>query len=296
LIVIPGPASAELGRRISELLKAKIVTIEFKRFPDGESRIQFEDNIEDEDVLIVQTTGPPQNENLVHLLLMADNAKDMGAKSIVAAVPYFAYARQDKRFRPGEVFSVRTIVKLLQACGVNKIVTVNSHNPAVLGQLGLPIEDLSAIGLLAQHFKEQGLRNVFSLSLGKKGLSTAAEANSVLKGEYAHIATERNHLTGSVTIENRPLPVKNRDVVIFDDVISSGKSMIKAIEWVKEQGARTIYVACVHILLTDDAKEDVLKSGAKSIVGTDTISSSVGVVSVAPLIAEAMRKHRPSLH
>ena len=296
MIVIPGPASAELGRRISELLKAKIVTIEFKRFPDGESRIQFEDNIEDEDVLIVQTTGPPQNENLVHLLLMADNAKDMGAKSIVAAVPYFAYARQDKRFRPGEVFSVRTIVKLLQACGVNKIVTVNFHNPAVLGQLGLPIEDLSAIGLLAQHFKEQGLRNVFSLSLGKKGLSTAAEANSVLKGEYAHIATERNHLTGSVTIENRPLPVKNKDVVIFDDVISSGKSMIKAIKWVKEQGARTIYVACVHTLLTDDAKEDVLKSGAKSIVGTDTISSSVGVVSVAPLIAEAMRKHRPSLH
>ena len=296
MIVIPGPASAELGRRISELLKAKIVTIEFKRFPDGESRIQFEDNIEDEDVLIVQTTGPPQNENLVHLLLMADNAKDMGAKSIVAAVPYFAYARQDKRFRPGEVFSVRTIVKLLQACGVNKIVTVNFHNPAVLGQLGLPIEDLSAIGLLAQHFKEQGLRNVFSLSLGKKGLSTAAEANSVLKGEYAHIATERNHLTGSVTIENRPLPVKNRDVVIFDDVISSGKSMIKAIKWVKEQGARTIYVACVHTLLTDDAKEDVLKSGAKSIVGTDTVSSSVGVVSVAPLIAEAMRKHRPSLH
>jgi len=127
-------------------------------------------------------------------------------------------------------------------------------------------------------------------------LSTAAEANSVLKGEYAHIATERNHLTGSVTIENRPLPVKNKDVVIFDDVISSGKSMIKAIKWVKEQGARTIYVACVHTLLTDDAKEDVLKSGAKSIVGTDTVSSSVGVVSVAPLIAEAMRKHRPSLH
>ncbi len=295
MIVIPGPASTELGRRIAELLQAKIAPVEFKRFPDGESRIRFEDSIENEEVLIVQTTGPPQNENLVHLLLMADNAKDMGAKSIVVAVPYFAYARQDKRFRPGEVFSVKTIVELLKVCGVNGIVTVNSHNPAVLGQLGLPIEDLSAIGLLAQHFKEQGLGNVFSLSLGKKGLSTAVEANNVLKGEYGCVSTERDHITGDVTIESKPLPVKNRDVVIFDDIISSGKSMIKAIEWVKQQNARKIYVACVHPLLTGDAKEDILKSGAETIVGTDTVSSPISVVSVAPLIAEAIMKRGPSL-
>jgi len=296
LIVIPGPASTELARRIAELLKAKIVPIEFKRFPDGESRIRFEGSVEKEEVLIVQTTGPPQNENLVHLLLMADNAKDMGARSIAAAVPYFAYARQDKRFRPGEVFSVNTIVRLLQACGVSRIVTVNSHNPSILGQLGLPIEDLSAIGLLAQYFNERGLRNVFCLSLGKKGLSMAVEANNVLKGEYDYIPTQRDHMTGAVTIENKPLPVKNKDVVIFDDVISSGKTMIKAVEWVKEQDPRRIHVACVHPLLIGDAKESILKSGAESIVGTDTVSSDVSVVSVASLIAEATRKRTPTLN
>jgi len=295
LIVIPGPASAELARRIAELLRAKIVPIEFKRFPDGESRIRFEGSVEKEEVLIVQTTGPPQNENLVHLLLMADNARDMGARSIVAAVPYFAYARQDKRFRPGEVFSVNTVVRLLQACGVSRIATVNSHNPSILGQLGLPIEDLSAIGLLAQYFKGRGLRNGFCLSLGKKGLSMAVEANNVLKGEYDFIPTQRDHMTGGVTIENKPLPVKNRDVVIFDDVISSGKTMIKAVEWVKEQDPRRIHVACVHPLLIGDAKESILKSGAESIVGTDTVSSTVRVVSVAPLIAEATRKRTPTL-
>jgi len=296
LIVIPGPASTELACRIAELLRAKIVPIEFKRFPDGESRIRFEGSVENQEVLMVQTTGPPQNENLVHLLLMADNARDMGAGSIVAAVPYFAYARQDKRFRPGEVFSVNTIVRLLQACGVSRIVTVNSHNPSILGQLGLPIEDLSAIGLLAQYFKERGLRNVFCLSLGKKGLSMAVEANNVLKGEYDYIPTQRDHMTGAVTIENKPLPVKDKDVVIFDDVISSGKTMMKAVEWVKKQDPKRIHVACVHPLLIGDAKENILKSGAESIVGTDTVSSDVSVVSVAPLIAEATRKRTPTLN
>jgi len=296
LIVVPGPASAELGHRVAELLKAKTVPIEFKRFPDGESRIRFEEGVENEEVLIVQTTGPPQNENLVHLLLMADNAKDMGAKSVDAVIPYFAYARQDKRFRPGEVFSVNTITRLLRACGVSRIVTVNSHNPSILGQLGLPVEDLSAIGLLANHFKELGLRNVVCLSLGKKGLSMAVEANNVLKGEYDYIPTQRDHMTGGVTVENKLLPVKNKDVVIFDDVISSGKTMIKAVQWVKEQNPGRIYVACVHPLLIGDAKESILKSGAESIVGTDTVSSTVSVVSVAPLIAEAITRLRPTLY
>jgi len=280
----------ELGRELATQLKVKVVPVESKRFPDGESYIRFDGNIEGADVVIVQTTGPPQNENLIQLLLMADNAKDLGAKTIKAVVPYFAYARQDKRFRPGESFSAKTIVKLLQACGVSQIYTVNSHNPALLKTLSLPIEDLSAIGLLAQHFKKQGLRNVFSLSLGKKGLDTAVEAYKVLGGEYGFIPTQRDRVTGNVTIGKKQLPVKNKDVAIFDDIISSGGTMIKAVAWVKEQGARRVYAACVHPLLIGDAKEKIMKSGAKGIVGTDTMPSPVSIVSVAPLIARALKK------
>jgi len=293
VIVLPGPASVELGREIAALLRVKVVVVEFKRFPDGESYIRFDGDVEGEDVVIVQTTGPPQDENLIQLLLMADNAKDLGAKTIKAVVPYFAYARQDKRFRPGEAFSARTIVKLLQECGVSKIFTVNSHSPSLLKTLSLPIEDLSAIGLLAQHFKKQGLRNVFSLSLGKKGLDTAAEANKVLGGEYGFIPTQRDRVTGNVTIEKKPLPVRKKDAVIFDDIISSGGTMIKAVAWVKEQGAKRVYAACVHPLLIGDAKEKIMKSGADGIVGTDTVPSSVSVVSVAPLIARALRSEMP---
>jgi len=290
LIVIPGPASVELGKEIAAQLKAKVVPVEFKRFPDGESYIRFDGNVEGDDVVIVQTTGLPQNENLVQLLLMADNAKDMRAKTIIAVVPYFAYARQDSRFRPGEALSVKTIVTLLKTCGVSRIITVNSHNPSILKTLPIPIEDLSAIGLLAQHFKKQGFKNAFSLSLGKKGLDTAIEASKVLEGEYGFIPTQRDRITGNVTIEKKQLPIKNKDVVIFDDIISSGGTMIKAVARVREQGARRVYAACVHPLLIGDVKEKILKSGADGIVGTDTVPSPVSVISIAPLIAQALEK------
>jgi len=290
LIVIPGPASQDLGEKIAKLSKLKVVPIEFKRFPDGESRIRFIENVEGEDVVIVQTTSPPQNENLIQLFLMADNARDLKAKSIIAVVPYFAYARQDQRFRSGEAFSVKTIVDLLDKCGVDRIITVNSHNPKILSTLSVPIENLSAISLLAKYFKKQGFEGALSLSLGKKAVDMAAEADKVLNGGYNYISTQRDRVTGKVTIERKALPVKNRDAILFDDIISSGGTMIKAVELVKEQGARRVYAACVHPLLIGDAQQKILKSGADGIVGTDCVPSPVSVVSVAPLIAEALSK------
>jgi ribose-phosphate pyrophosphokinase len=290
LIIVPGPASVELGRKIGELLKIKIVTVEFKRFPDGESYIRFEDTVKNEDVVIVQTTSPPQNENLVQLFLMADNAKDMGAKSITAVVPYLAYARQDTRFRSGEALSIKTIVTLLKTCGVNRIITVNSHNPALLKTLPVLVEDLSAFSLLAEYFKKKGFEGAFSLSMGKKGMSTAVEADKVLKGRCGYISTQRDRVTGNVKVEEKTLPVKGKDAIIFDDIISSGGTMIKAVAWVKEQGAKRVYAACVHPLLIGDAKDKILKAGADGIVGTDTVPSLVSEVSIAPLIAEALKK------
>jgi len=282
----------ELGRKITELLKARAVQVEFKRFPDGESYIRFENTelIKNKDVVIVQTTGPPQNENLVQLFLMADNARDNGAKSITAVVPYLAYARQDSRFRPGEALSIKTIVNLLKTCGVSRIITVNAHNPTLLKTLPVSVEDLSAFSILAEHFKRKGFEGAFSLSMGKKGLGTAVEADKVLKGGCDYISTQRDRVTGNVTIEKKTLPVKNRDAVIFDDIISSGGTMIKAVSWVKEQGARRVYAACVHPLLTSDTKDRILRSGAEGVVGTDSVPSHVSEVSVAPLIAGALKK------
>jgi len=290
MIVIPGPASQELGRKIADLLGVEAVSVEFKRFPDGESYIRIDGDLKNEDVVIVQTTSPPQNESLVQLFLMADNANDLNARTITVVVPYLAYARQDKRFRSGEVFSAKTIVSLLEACGVDRVITVNSHNPEILKTFRLPVEDLSAIGLLAEYFKTHGFNGAFSLSLGKRALDMAKQANDVLKGGYDYISTQRDKVTGKVTIEEKALPVKNRDVIIFDDIISSGGTMVESVKWVRKQGAGRVYAACVHPLLIGDAKEKILKSGADGIVGTDCVPSPVSVVSVAPLIAEALTK------
>ncbi len=290
MIIIPGPASKELGQKIAELLGAKVVPVESKMFPDGESYIRLGGEVEDEDAVIVQTTSPPQDTHLIQLFLMADAAKDLGAKTVTAAVPYFAYARQDKQFLAGEAFSVKTIMKLLEACGVNRIITVNAHNPKILKSFRTPVEDLSAVPLLAEYFKKKSLDKAFSISVGKKALTVAKEADNTLKGGYDYVSTSRDRVTGKVEIEKKSLPVKNRDVIVFDDIISSGGTMAKAVKAARDQGARRVYAACVHALLAEGAKEKILGGGAEAIIGTDCIPSSVSVVSVAPLIAEALRK------
>jgi ribose-phosphate pyrophosphokinase len=288
--IIPGPASKKLGERIAEVLNVEVVPVFFKTFPDGESYIRFDaESLQEEDIVIVQTTSPPQDQRLIQLLLMADNALEMKARSITAAVPYFAYSRQDKRFLPGEAFSIKTIVKLFENCGVNRIMTLNAHDPKVLRTFKIPVEDLSAIPLLAEYFKAKGLvENPVSLSLGKKALSMATEADSVLKGGSDYISTKRDVITGNVSLEEKELPIRNRDVVIFDDIISSGGTMVKAVKLVKEQGAKKAYVACVHPLLMGDAKKRILENGAEDIIGTDSVPSPVSKVSIAPLISKAL--------
>jgi ribose-phosphate pyrophosphokinase len=290
LKIILGPASKELGEKLAEYVHAETIPVFLKTFPDGESYIRFEkQSLKDEDVVIVQTTSPPQDQRLIQLLLMADNAKDMEARNMTAVVPYFAYSRQDRRFMPGEAFSVKTIVKMLESCGVDKIISLNAHNPAVLRDLNIPIRDLSAIPLLAQYFKTNKLvQSPLSLSMGKKAISVAHEADNVLHGGYDYIASKRDVVTGNVTLEDKPLHVENRDVIIFDDIISSGGTMAKAVKVVKEKGARKVYSACVHPLLIGDSYKRIIENGAEEIIGTDAVESRVSKVSIAPLVGKVL--------
>jgi ribose-phosphate pyrophosphokinase len=288
--VIPGPASKELGERLAHELNAELIPIFLKVFPDGESYIRFEkQDLKNQDVVIVQTTSPPQDQRLLQLMLMADNAQDLEARSITAIIPYFAYSRQDKRFTPGEAFSIKTIIKLLEKCGVTKIISINAHNPSVLKNFKIPVLDLSAIPLLAEYFKKHQLvENPLSLSMGKKALNVAQEADNILHGGYDYVASKRDVVTGNVTLEDKALQVRNRDVIIFDDIISSGGTMAKAVRMVKEKGARKVYSACVHPLLMGDSRERIIGNGAEEIIGTDAVTSTVSKVSIVPLLTKAL--------
>ncbi|MCK4222723.1 ribose-phosphate pyrophosphokinase [Candidatus Bathyarchaeota archaeon] len=288
MIVLPGPASQELANRLAVELRTRLIPVFFKRFPDGESYIRIEGDVKDEDVVVVQTTSPPQDERMMQLFLITSAARDQGAQRITAVVPYFGYSRQDKVFLKGEAFSAKTIVELLKTCGVTQIVTLDAHNPSTLSSFNVPVKDLSAIPLLARYFKDLGFANAVSLSMGKKGAGTAEEAAKTLLGGYDYVSTRRNRYTGEVTIEEKPLEVRGKVVIFFDDIISSGGTMIKAVAYAKKQGALKVYVACVHPLLVANAKEKIIESGADEVVGTDSVPSQVSVVSVASLIAEAL--------
>jgi ribose-phosphate pyrophosphokinase len=290
MIILPGPASQNLANSLTAELNVKQIPVSFKRFPDGESSIRIDGNVKNEEVVIVQTTCPPQDERLMQLFLIAFAAKHHGAQSITAVIPYFAYSRQDKIFLSGEAFSAKLIVDILETCGVRQIITVNAHNPATLRSFSLPVVDLSAFPLLAEHFRRKGFEGAVSLSMGKKGLAVSKEAAAILRGEYDCVETQRDRRTGQVKIKDKQLRVKDKIVIFFDDIISSGGTMAQAVAHAKIQGARSIYAACVHPLLISDAGEKITGSGAEEIVGTDTVPSPVSVVSVAPIIAKALRQ------
>jgi ribose-phosphate pyrophosphokinase len=288
MLVLPGPASRELADRLASEMNARLVPISSKKFPDGESSIRIDGAVKGAAVAIVQTTSPPQDERLIQLFLLASAARDLGAREITAVMPYFAYSRQDRVFLPGEAFSAKIAVDLLKACGVEKIITVNAHNPSALAAFSIPVVDLSAIALLAEHFRNRGFEGAVSLSMGKKGLHCAKEAAAVLKGPASFIPTQRDRHTGKVTIEKKPLNVRGKAAILFDDIISSGGTMAKAVAHTKAQGATKVYAACVHALLVENAEKRILENGADAIVGTDTAPSPFSVVSVAPLIAAAL--------
>ncbi len=286
--IIPGPSSTKLGNSIAEILGIETVRIAHKKFPDGESYIRFEGEVAGEEVAIVQTTGPPQDTNLIQLFILADAAKDLGAKRVIAVVPYLAYARQDKRFLPGEAISIQTIGKLLKASGIDELLTVNVHQEKILEKFEIPARNISAIGLLANYFKSRGLEGAFALAPDKGASEFATEASKILGGGYGWLHKERDRYTGEVKTEEKTLDVSGKDAIIFDDIISTGGTTANAVKILKKQGARRIFAACVHPLMIGNAKERILQSGAEEIVGTDSVPSDVTVVSLAPLLAKAL--------
>jgi len=291
MIIVPGPASKDLGFRIANSMGIEAVPLEFKRFPDGESYFRFTKNLENEDVVIVQTTGPPQDVNFLQLLLLIDAARDLGSKSVTAVVPYVAYGRQARRFLNGEAISSRTVFKLLETVDIDYFITFDYHNPEILNYFKNHVENLTAVPSLAKFMNGYSLKGAFSLAPDDGAIELVKVASNILEGDYGWLKKTRDKVTGEITIKVDNLNVKGKDAVVFDDIISTGSTMTSAVKILKSQGARRVYAACVHPLLIGDAKEKILREGALEIVGTDCVPSPVSVVSVAPVVAEALRRH-----
>ena len=223
------------------------------------------------------------------LAFLANAAKRNGAKKVTAVIPYLAYARQDKIFLQGETISIETIAAMLKAAGIDELITVNVHSEPALAKFPFPAKTISAIPLLAEYFVQKGVKKAFALSPDKGAMYIAQQAQSVLGGEVGHLEKHRDRYTGQTTQTAEHLNVKGQTVIIFDDIISTGGTIVGAAKILREQGAAHVYTACVHGLLIGDAEKRILDAGVEEIVCTDSVPSKNSKVSLAPLIAQALK-------
>jgi ribose-phosphate pyrophosphokinase len=240
-------------------------------------------------VAIVQTTSPPQDTKLIQLAFIADAAKRNGASKVTAIVPYLAYARQDKIFLQGENISIETIAHMLSVAGVDALITVNVHSANALTKFPFPSRSLSAVPLLAEHFTRRGFKKAFVLAPDKGAMGIVEEAKKVLGGECGYLEKQRDRYTGQVSVSKKAFDVRDKTVIIFDDIISTGGTIVGAARMLKELGAARVFAACVHPLLIGDAKKRILDAGVEEIVGTDSVASRVSKVSLAPLISKELK-------
>jgi ribose-phosphate pyrophosphokinase len=287
--IIPGPASTDLGKKVSEITGFELIPVSNRVFPDGESYVRIEGNVHGEHVVIVQTTCAPQDTRLMQLAFLAAAAKRNGAAKVTAAVPYLGYARQDKIFLPGETISVETVAHMLKAAGIDQIVTVNVHETNALKLFPFPAKTITAIPLLAQYFTKKGIKNAFALSPDKGAMYIADQAKQILGGESGHLEKQRDRYTGQTTQTGTHLNVKDQTVIILDDIISTGGTIVGAAKIMRELGAQHVYTACVHGLLIGDAEKRILDAGVEEIVATDSVPSKTSKVSLAPLLSQEIK-------
>jgi ribose-phosphate pyrophosphokinase len=288
-VIVSGTNSEELAKKVARKIKAKFVGIEHKKFPDGESYVRLKKSISREDVVILQTLYP-QNDSVVELFFLLDLINELQPKSITLVIPYFAYARQHKRYRKWEAVSSKTLAKLIQCFRVNKLITFDLHSKDVLNFFEIPTVHLTAAELIAEYFLKKNLKRPFVLIPDQEREEMAKIAARVLNCDYSFLKKYRSRITGEIKTKIwKDFDIEGKDVILLDDIISTGKTMLNAIKIVKRKKARSIFVSCVHYIPSKIYKK-FLAIGVKEIVATNTISSEISKIDIAPLIATTLSK------
>ncbi len=286
--VIAGSASKDLGKRIARRLKAPYVEAKIRVFPDGESKITFGRIPKNSVILVVQSTYPPVDTNLLHALSIISQARKAASK-IYAIIPYMGYARQDRQFLSGEIVTMSIVAKMLEAAGAKKIIVVDIHSKTALNHFKIPKENVSAIPDLAKYFKKMKLKNALIVSPDMGGALRAKKFASLLNADFITLKKSRNRKTGKVRIQSSKVDVSGRDLILVDDIISTGGSVIKATQFLKRQKCKRVFVACTHGLFIGDAERKIKKAGASQIISTNTIPRGTSKVDVSGVIAESIR-------
>jgi len=285
--VIAGNASRDLAKRIARRLKAPYIEAQTKIFPDGESKITFSSIPKKSIILVVQSTYPPVDTNLLQTLAIISQARKASSK-IYAIIPYMGYARQDRQFLSGEVVTMSIVAKMLQAAGAKKVIVVDIHSKTALNHFKIPTVNVSAIPELAKYFKKLKIKKPLVVSPDTGGSSRAKKFASLLNTDFITLKKSRNRNTGKVQIQSSKVDVHGRDLIVIDDIISTGGSIIKATQFLKKQKCKRVFVACTHGLFVGDAERKIKKAGVSKIISTNTVPRSTSKVDMAGVIAKSI--------
>ncbi len=287
--LIAGNSSKDLARKISKKLKANLVKSEVKIFPDGESKITLKGKLSKSKTIVVQSIYPPVDSNLIQALSLISKAKEYSTEVIVV-VPYLGYARQDREFLPGEIATMKVLGQLFKGAGASKIIVVDIHSKIGLKHFKIKSENLSAIPDLARYFQKINLKNPLVVSPDQGGKERAKEFADKFGSDFIALKKQRDRKTGKVQIKTGGLDeVIGRDLILVDDMISTGGSIIKATEFLKKQKCNRVFVTCTHALLMNDAEKKIRKAGVTRIISANTIPGNSSIVDVSSTIAKAIK-------
>ncbi len=293
--IVGGSAGRVLAVLIARKAGLNVSEAEIKRFPDGEKYLRVDDDVTGQDVVIVQSIHHKSDDLLFEYFLLCDTIRGLGASRIIGVLPYFAYARQDSQFKPGEAVSFRTVAKLIEDVGTSELFSVDMHQHRigrVSDVFNIPVHNLTAAPLLAEYVRSNTpLERPVVIGPDEESEQWALAAAKAIGADHDVLQKKRLTAEKVQILTTRSLAVRGRDVLLIDDIISTGDTIVSASKMLKEQGARRVIIACTHPILAQDALARIYATGAEIVVGTDTVPSPISHVSVAPLIADAMMRY-----
>ena len=292
-------ANKDLANKVASALGMEVSEVSLRRFPSGEIIAEPIETVRDKDVYIIQSTCPPVNENLMELLIFVDSLKRSSAREINVIIPYFGYARQDRKAQPRQPITSRLVADLLKVAGVDRVVIVDLHAPQIQGFFSCLVDELTAIPLLGHTIqKDLGVdtSNMVTVSPDHGGVNRARRIAEKLNTPLA-IIDKRRTKSGSPEVMNNIGDVKDKDCYIIDDMIDTAGSAVAAAAALKQAGAKTVKIAATHAVLSDPAFERLSHSDFDQILVTDSIplpskfnSLNVKVVSLAPMLAAVIKR------
>ena len=296
--ILAGTSNLKLCKEIASKLKLKLVNTNIKRFQDNEIYVEINENIRGNSIFVVQSTSNPVNDNLMELLICIDALRRSSAKNITAVIPYFGYARQDRKVVPRTAISAKLVSNLITNAGANRILSVDLHAGQIQGFFDIPVDNLFATPIFARHIKKNiKTNNLICVAPDVGGVERTRALSRRINVGIA-IIDKRRPAPGKSEVMNIVGNIKNKICVIVDDIIDSGGTIVNAAKALRDKGAKEIYVYITHAVLSGSAVDKIKESQIKKLIITDTIDNSkkikiskkIEVISFAPMISEAIKR------